>query len=261
MKRAPPPARSPTSMRPAVRLDDLARDGEPEAGAARPRGEEGLEDALAQLGPDAGPAVGDVDLDRARVGARARASPTSPPAGTASTAFARSPRSTWQRRSASTATSRHAPGLAARDADPLGVEVVAARRSARSNRSSTATMPAASFGGRANARSELTTLVSRSISAIDEARRVTDGRAVGPLGLGEALRRGADDGERIPHLVRDRGGELAEGGELLLCASRWRVAAISPTCARMIAACARSRRRASTSHPRPKPSIANDEPK
>src|SRR5262249_29670629 len=33
--------------------------------------------------------------------------------------------------------------------------------------------------------------------------------------LGEALRRGADDAERVPHLVRDRRGELAERGELL----------------------------------------------
>src|SRR5205814_2316138 len=33
--------------------------------------------------------------------------------------------------------------------------------------------------------------------------------------LGEPLRRGADDGERAPHLVRDGGRELAERGELL----------------------------------------------
>src|SRR5207244_4337819 len=50
---------------PAVRLDDVARYGEAEAGAVRAGGEEGLEDAGAQLGRHAGAGVGDRDLDRA----------------------------------------------------------------------------------------------------------------------------------------------------------------------------------------------------
>ena len=50
----------------AVRLDDLARDGEPETGALLARGEEGLEDALAKLRRHARPAVVDRDLDALR---------------------------------------------------------------------------------------------------------------------------------------------------------------------------------------------------
>src|SRR5437667_148350 len=48
-----------------MRLDDVARDGEAEPGAVWAGGEEGLEDAGAQLGRHAGAGVGDRDLDRA----------------------------------------------------------------------------------------------------------------------------------------------------------------------------------------------------
>ena len=78
----------------AVRLDDLARDREAEAGAARRGGEERLEDARAQLGRHARAGVGDADLAPRRRRRAPRAS-TSPPRGTASAAFASRPSSTW----------------------------------------------------------------------------------------------------------------------------------------------------------------------
>src|SRR5262249_57986251 len=49
--------------RAAVRLDDLARDGQAEARAARTRREEGLEDASADLTRDARAVVRDGQLD------------------------------------------------------------------------------------------------------------------------------------------------------------------------------------------------------
>src|SRR5262249_60173855 len=45
-----------------VRLDDLLGDREAQAGPARTRGEEGLEDALAELLRDAGTRIGDGEL-------------------------------------------------------------------------------------------------------------------------------------------------------------------------------------------------------
>ena len=108
------------------------------------------------------------------------------------------------------------PGLAARDVDPLGVEVVACEE----KRAVEQVVDGDDAGGeprRAGEREERVDDARQPVDLRDdEVRRVTDRRAVGPLGLGEALRRGADDRQRIPHLVRDRGRELAERGELLL---------------------------------------------
>ena len=65
---APPPGRCSTQMRPPCALDDAAADGEPEADAAAlalAHAIELVEDALGVLPRDAGPAVGDLDLDLA----------------------------------------------------------------------------------------------------------------------------------------------------------------------------------------------------
>ncbi len=57
----------------AVQLDDLLREREPEAGAARLAGDEELEEVRQLLGRDAGPGVGDVDAQLSPSSARARA--------------------------------------------------------------------------------------------------------------------------------------------------------------------------------------------
>src|SRR5205807_949260 len=97
------------------------------------------------------------------------ASVTSPPNGTASAALARSPSSTWDRRSGSALTAGR-PGDSARPSRaPLAASSPSARSAARSKRSRTETARGSRGSGRANSRSDETTLARRSISAVMKA--------------------------------------------------------------------------------------------
>jgi hypothetical protein len=105
--------------------------------------------------------VRDLDLDGV---AAARVEADSPRVPTASTAFTSRPTSTWRTRSTSARTRSGAS--AGRATGPAARADRAGEQQAPSKSSSTATGRGSRRSGRANASSEPTTLVRRSISAV-----------------------------------------------------------------------------------------------
>ncbi len=204
--------------RAAVRLDDLARDREPEPGAACARREERLEDARAQLGaarPDRESATA---ISTRVAGARA------PRAHLA--AGAATPRRRWRGGRAAPGTPgrdrRAAPassaGASRRTRTPRRAELLARRaaprgRRARVHRDRAAARAAAAARRRA---ATLMTLLRRSISAVMKAQaRCASASSVGTGSRRAPAPPSGSTASGIAHLVGDRRGELPERRELL----------------------------------------------
>src|SRR5262245_9172396 len=188
-------------------------------------------------------------------------SATSPPEGAASAALARSPRSTWQIRSESARIAGSAAGSSRRTRSAFPASSSWARSRARSKRSCTETAVGSTRSGRAKARSDVTTLPSRSISAVIKAyaRCASSSPAGSDSASPWAAERITARGLRTS--CATAAASCPRAASFSLWASRARVVAMASDCVLIVSAARRSRRRASTRRPIRKPRSANDEPK
>src|SRR5439155_11573824 len=247
VKRAPPPGRSPTTIRPPCASTISLATARPRP---VPRGRVVKKGSKMRSRSSCGtPGPESVTASSTAPSFTRAPSVISPPRGTASAALARSPRRTWQRRSGSAQAGGSAGDSSRANRTCLAVSSSAASRRARSKSSPGDTDRGSTWSGRAKARSEFTRFASRSISAMMKADARSASASAGVFASARpwAAERMTASGFRTSCAIA--AASCPSAASFSLCASRARAAPIASLCDRMTAAASRWRRWASTVQP------------